>query len=53
MKSAMPSTTLNHCDTPPAAGRARRRGALPRLPMLRGRKCADGRKAYPEDLSHG
>lgn len=53
MKSAMPSTALNTCDTPQAAGRARRRGSLPRLPMLRGRKCADGRKAYPEDLSHG
>ena len=53
MKSAMPPPLAIHRVTPPAAGRTPRRGTLPRLPMLRGRKCADGRKAYPEDLSHG
>lgn len=52
MKSAMPSPFEPHV-TPDAARRAQCRGVPPRLPKLRGRKCADGRKAYPEDYSHG
>lgn len=30
-----------------------RRGALSRLPMVRGPKCAHGRKACLKEISHG
>jgi hypothetical protein len=52
MKSPMPAIAIVH-GGPRSAFRAESRGVLPRLPKLRGHKCADGRKAYPEDFSHG